>query len=771
VTVLTKQLAARVKPLAALIGMALLCLSPAAGQATDEAGWGATVATTHVSSRLVAERGAVAPGKTVLVVLDQTIIPDWHTYWQNPGDTGLPTKIRWVLPPGWKAGPITWPAPSVFKTGALVNYGYHDHARLITELTAPADAAVGQPAAITAEATWLVCKDICIPERASLPLTLGVDPTPSAGGPQTAALFKAAAAALPRVAPKTLAFVGGGAGGAEIVVPMSGAQAQRMKSAYFFSEDPKLVAPSAVQTATTDATGLHLKLATAGAPADGSVRGILILAASSSAIDDGPRQALLVNVRPSAAPSGTSTIVPLASSAREAPAPVLAAEQTPGTPGPATPTVAQTPSTTAVAPSAAAPPAPSAEFGGGLLQAAVLAIFGGIILNLMPCVFPILSMKALALAKHGRGYARAHGLAYAGGVMVCFVSIAAVLIALRAGGAQIGWGFQLQSPVVVAVLADVMFLLGLSMVGVFTVGSGVMGVGSGLTNNEGLTGSFFTGVLATLVATPCTAPFMGAAVGYALLQPWPAALAVFLCLGFGMALPFLLLTFFDALLRRLPRPGPWMERLKQVLAFPLFASAVWLVWVLAIQAGPNAMAIALGMMVVLGFCSWLYGLGLEGRARWFTRLAVVAAAAAIVAPLPSLLHAPAPKAASSAGLSASSEPTPYSATGLTEARAANRPVLVNMTAAWCITCLANETTSLSRERVKDAMAQKGVAYLKGDWTNQDAGITAVLQQYHRDGVPLYLLYRPGEAEPQLLPQLLSEKIVLDALAPLPNKRS
>ncbi len=728
----------------------LLVPALAAGQ-EGAAGWGASVATPRVTSRLVAERASAAPGKTVRVALDQTVIPHWHTYWKNPGDSGLPIKLKWTLPAGWTAGPIQWPSPERFEIGGLMNYGYEGQVRLLTTLTAPANATAGDAVNATAEATWLVCKDICIPERVVLPLTLTVGPAGVADA-AAAKLFREADAAMPRAGAVKVAFVTGAAGN-RLDVAMTKAQAAKALGSYFFAEDQAVLAAAAKQTVTADDAGLHIALPSPGPLPSGPVRGVLRISDKGGA---GLQRVVLVNATPGPAAAADAAVDPAV--AQPATAVDAAAPAAVAGPVETAPKAAQAAATAA--------PAQGAKL--GLLQAALFALLGGVILNLMPCVFPILSMKALALTQHGPGHARAHGLAYAAGVMICFVAIAGLLIALRAGGATIGWGFQLQSPVVVAALALIMFLLGLSMSGVFTVGSGVVGVGSGLASQSGLTGSFFTGVLATVVATPCTAPFMGAAVGYALVQPWPFALTVFLALGFGMALPFVLLTFFDPLLKRLPRPGVWMDRVKHVLAFPLYASAVWLVWVLAIQSGPDAVAAVLAGMVVLAFAAWLYGLNLEDHWRRISQGVVIAALAATVLLLRGPISTPAPKAGAPAVV-AEGAAGAYSEASLTQLRDSGRPVLVNMTAAWCITCLANERTSLSRASVKDAMSRKNVAYLKGDWTNQDAAITAVLQKHGRDGVPLYLMYVPGRAEPQVLPQILTETIVLNALNAAPDR--
>ena len=735
-------------------GLSLLLL-PALAFAQDGApGWGDSVATQRVTSRLVAERASAAPGTSLRVALDQTVIPQWHTYWKNPGDSGLPIKLKWTLPPGWSAGAIQWPAPERFEIGGLMNYGYQGVVRLVTTLTAPSDAKIGDVVNATAEGTWLVCKDICIPERVTLPLTLTVGP-PVPGGPATAKLFREADAAMPRRGGATKINFVIGSGANRLDVAMTGPEAQRALGSYFFAEDQAVVAAAAKQMVTADDAGLHIALPSPGALPAGKIQGVLLIAAK----DGGARRFIAVDAAPGLAAAGKTEAAvqdPLAVTPADA---ALPAASVVG------------PVETAPAAGLAAAPLDDGAAKIGLLQAALFALVGGLILNLMPCVFPILSMKAMALTRRGPGHARAHGLAYAAGVMVCFVVVAGVLIALRAGGAKIGWGFQLQSPIVVAVLAYTMFLLGLSMSGVFTLGNSVAGVGSGLAAKEGLTGSFFTGVLATVVATPCTAPFMGAAIGYALIQPWPFALTVFLALGFGMALPFVALTFYDPLLKRLPRPGAWMDRLKHVLAFPLYGSAVWLVWVLAIQAGPDAVAAALGGMVVVAFAVWFYGQKFEGPVwRRVSQAAVAASLIVAALALKGPVTRPAPTSVVGGTTMASADgPSPYSEVSLSELRAEGRPVFVNMTAAWCITCLANERTSLGRASVKDAMKAKNVAYLKGDWTNQDATITAVLQKHGRDGVPLYLLFVPGQEAPQVLPQLLTENIVLNALKAAPNR--
>jgi thiol:disulfide interchange protein DsbD len=416
--------------------------------------------------------------------------------------------------------------------------------------------------------------------------------------------------------------------------------------------------------------------------------------------------------------------------------------------------------------------APAAPGSGALtlLAALGLALAGGLILNLMPCVLPVLSVKAIALVEHAEaspGVSRRHGLAYTAGVLASFALLAGALIALRSGGAEIGWGFQLQSPVVVTVLAYVLFALALSLSGVVVIGSRLTGLGQGLAAQPRYTGSFFTGALATVAATPCTAPFMGAAVGFALTQPPAAALLVFEALGLGLALPFLALSFAPAWRRLLPRPGPWMERLRQALAFPLYASVAWLVWVVSRQVGLDGVALVLAGLVLIAFAAWLHHGARTASTRW-RRVAVPLALACVLAavaigPLAGgNLSASAGAAAATAGPGAKWEP--FTPGRLAELRAQGTPVFVNFTAAWCITCLVNERVALHSPAVADAFARKGVVYLKADWTSKSPEIAGLLESFGRSGVPLYVVYGRGTiGAPRVLPQILSETGLIEVI--------
>lgn len=420
----------------------------------------------------------------------------------------------------------------------------------------------------------------------------------------------------------------------------------------------------------------------------------------------------------------------------------------------ATPVSAEVIKAAAVADTAAteATPAAPLAISEWIFEAILFAILGGMILNLMPCVFPVLSIKVMSLAQADREHLAAHGWVYTLGIVLCFLGFAGVLMLARAGGEAIGWGFQLQSPYLITALAYLFFVMGLSLSGMINIGTSWMGAGQNLTQKSGLSGSFFTGVLAAVVASPCTAPFMGVALGYALTQPGVVSLLVFAALGFGMALPMLLLCYVPKLVDKLPRPGTWMETLKEILAFPLYLTSLWLLWVLGRQAGVNTlMAVCVGGVLIV-FGIWLLNRPARGIGQWLRRISIFGAwALAIILPLQLL-----------AGHGDKSLWQPYTPTSLTEARASGKPVLINLTADWCITCLANERVALGTEEVENAVKDLGVVALKGDWTNYDADITELLNEYGRSGVPLYLWFPAGhEGKAIVLPQLLTKNMLLD----------
>ncbi len=705
--------------LAALLGLIAL-LAPIHAAA-------APVDTGHLEAELVAqERGAV-PGGTVYVALRQKIDKGWHTYWRNPGDSGEPTTIQWTLPAGWQAGDIVWPTPARMPIGPLLNYGYTGEVLLPVPIQVPATARVGSTATLKADVTFLVCELTCVPEYASLTLTVPVVADAPGTDPSWGDKVAATLAAAPRAAGLAAVYAVDGDAVRLAVTggPLKGADLSR---AYFFPFDATVLDHAKPQPIERGADGLTLSLPAGIAVSAGqtppTLAGVLSL---------GDR-AFEVSATPGAVPAGARGGGTLP------PAPLEGHDPTTAGPGPAI----------------------------GLPLALAFAFLGGLILNLMPCVFPVLSMKAAALAGHAHEprAARMQGLAYLSGVLVTFLTLAGALIALKAAGQAIGWGFQLQSPAMVAALALVMLLVALNLSGVFEAGSSLQGAGAGAASRGGLTGSFMTGVLAVVVAAPCTAPFMASAMGFALTQEAWLSLPVFAALGLGLAAPFVLLSFAPALLRRMPRPGPWMETLRHVLAFPMYGAVAWLVWVLAQQTGPAGLALALTAGVLAAFAAWLWGLAQRRPPAPIVRGLAAVLAIGVVA-LTGLLtmQAPARTAAAGQGAGEAAEvpSEPWSPDRVAALRAEDRPVLVNFTAAWCVTCQVNERTSLSTRTVAEALTRTNAVYLKADWTQRDGVIAAALAEHGRAGVPLYLVYGAGGAEPVILPQLLTEGMVAEAL--------
>jgi thiol:disulfide interchange protein/DsbC/DsbD-like thiol-disulfide interchange protein len=662
-----------------------------------------------VKVELLAEPAAIVPGEPFQVGIRLTMKDHWHTYWRNPGDSGEPTTVSWTLPDGFSASGLEWPAPSLIKVGPVTSFGYEGETVLLARITPPRDLKAGASVPLNAEVAFLVCEKICIPGEANVSLSLPV--SASAGGPADNKVFAEARRQLPQASPWTATF---DTNPKSITLALAKADLRRdnVRAATFFPYDNTLIVNSAPQTlaGADDGTQIVLERGQIARSVPQRLDGVLVVEE-----DIGGKP-----VRHAFAVSAT---------------PVSMAGQ-----------------------------------GIGLLQAALLALIAGVILNLMPCVFPVLSIKILHLTQHASespARIRMHGLAYTTGILASFAVLAGALYALRAGGAEIGWGFQLQSPVVVVTLAFVLFAFGLSLSGILPIGTSLTRVGgSRLLQKTGLSGSFFAGMLATVVATPCTAPFMGASIGYALTQPFIVGLAVFLSLGLGLALPFLVLAFVPGLQRLLPRPGRWMETLKQLLAFPLYGTAAWLIWVLSFQVGPAGLMAALAGLVLIAFAAWAYGLvlGQSGRSALAFRGMAAAAAIAVVAIVVSIR---ADSTAATTAQTTSAEPgyEVFTQQKLDTLLASGRPVFINMTAAWCITCLVNERTALSTEAVREALSGKNVAYLKGDWTNRNPEITRLLERFGRSGVPLYVLYRNGR-EPVVLPQILTPSLVLDKLAQL-----
>lgn len=662
-----------------------------------------------VKAGLLAEPASIAPGEPFTVGIKLSMKEHWHTYWRNPGDSGEPIQVSWKLPRGFVAGEIEWPAPSLIRVGPVASFGYEGEAILLAHITPPRDVKSGTTVSLVADIAYLVCEKICIPGEASVSLSLPVSER-SAASPANA-IFDAARSKLPQPSPWRATF-STDTQAITLFLRAQGVQGDAIRAVRFFPYDNTLIENAAQQVLRTDAqeTRISIERSQIAKSITQRIDGVLVLDEDVGGTT--ASHAFVIEATPSAG---------------------LAAGEGDMT----------------------------------LLYAVVSALIAGVILNLMPCVFPVLSIKILHLTEHRAETprrVRLHGIAYALGVLACFTVLAGVLHGLRAAGAEIGWGFQLQSPLMVASLAFILFGLGLSLSGTLTIGTSLTRVGgNSLLQQGGLSGSFFAGVLATVVATPCTAPFMGASIGFALTQPFVVGLAVFLALGLGLALPFLVLAFVPGLQRLLPRPGRWMEKLKQLLAFPLYATVAWLIWVLSFQVGATGLLAALTGLVVIAFGAWAYNRSQELSNGLGRALQGVTAGSAIGAIALAIVIGQSSPTATNAEVSANAGSEAFSDQKLNALLASGEHVFVNMTAAWCITCLVNERTTLSTGAVREAFASKRITYLKGDWTNRNPEITRLLEKFGRSGVPLYVLYRGGDNEPVLLPQILTQSLVLEAI--------
>lgn len=650
----------------------------------------------HVTAELVSEYGTAKAGETVMIGLRLEMEKHWHTYWRFPGDSGLPTKMNWELPEGWKISEPLWPTPSRILLPPLVNFGFDGETLIGFELTVPPGATGEQQ--IKGRASWLVCKEECIPGGADLTLSLKI------GEPKKNSWNHFDK--LRRQQPKGLppgAFAATKIEGKRIGIEFDNDPAWLSGKADFFPLEAQTV--TGMEPPKAEKNGgfvtLWMDRAEPFSTTAKSLRGILV--------------------------SGDTVY--------EVDAP-LAAGATPAGGG-------------ALAPAAPAEEAP------GILLAAFFAFLGGVLLNLMPCVFPVLGIKVMGLVAQGGGnpwHSRKHGKVYALGVLVSFWALTALLLALRSAGQSVGWGFQLQHPAFVVAMIFLFSLLCANLAGFIEFGGRLMGVGSTLASRDGYSGSFFTGMLAVVVATPCTAPFMGTAIGVVLGQPAWAVFLVFTALALGLAAPFVVLSYQPRLVKALPRPGAWMERLKEFFAFPLAATVIWLFWVLALQIGVNGLLyVAIALLLYFAFI-W---------ARKRFRHPVVRIGAwvllgfAIFFVTSGLKQKPALAAAAEGWQE-------YSAAKVSAALSDKKPVFIDFTAAWCLTCQVNKATVLERAGMADFFREKGVVLFRADWTNSDPEITKALEAYGRIGVPVYAAYGAGSDKAILLPQILTEDIVKQA---------
>jgi len=690
-----------------IFGFVFLCVAASSAFAASNSADAA-----HLHVQLIVPAAQLNRGASSNAGLYFKLEAGWHVYWQNAGDSGEPPHITWTLPAGVIAGSLQFPAPRRLPLGPLMDFGYENEVLFPFSLDVASSARPG-PVALEAKVNWLVCREVCIPGKAELEVDRAIPATPA----QVAELspdkeiYDRLVGQLPTSLPSTgTAVFQSTATGFRLAVSTG----QRETQAAFFPEDENVLDNPASQSLTQTKTGLVLDLKKdanlTASPAQ--LKGVLELS--------GGRNYEIVAL------PGTVA------------APITAVGFSPM----------------------------------GLARIVGLAFLGGLLLNLMPCVFPVLFLKGLALVNSGneeKHKLRAHGFVYTIGILVSFWALVALLLVLRAAGATLGWGFQFQSPVFLSLMAGLLFFLGLSLAGQFEIGLTLTSAGGSLAAKQGYAGSFFTGVLAVVVATPCTAPFMGAAIGYALAQPAAVTFAVFTALALGLAAPYVALTLQPAWTRLLPKPGLWMDILKQAISVPIFGTVIWLAWVVAGAYGAGLLLALLSEFLLLAIAGWF--LGRWPAKRWATIVAVlivlIVVAACVVAPKKfAAALSSASAQPSSGGNAASSAWQPWSADAVQRALAAGQPVFVDFTASWCLSCQVNERVALDRPEVMQAFAAANVALFRADWTREDPAITQALTDLGRSGVPVYALYTPGQSTPQLLPQVLTPGIVTDALSGL-----
>lgn len=672
---------------------------------------------TPVVAALLAEEQGVEAGRPFWVGVELKMAEGWDTYWMNPGDSGYPTKIDWQLPSGFTVEPVLWPAPERFTAQSLVAYGYRDEVLLMAKVTPPATLPAGE-VTLSAHVTWLACKEQCVPGEADLTLTL-----PSVEAAEKglhAATFEKWRSQLPRALEEGSFSHAMDAG--ELVLRFQAPQGlKEIETVLFIPDKAEVIDHGAPQNLHKEAQGFSLNLKPIpGKELPEQITGVLLISHSG---EKSP-QAIWVS-----------------------------------TGGAAVEVVS------------------SGSGGMSFSWTVVLAFLGGLILNVMPCVLPVISIKIMSfvkLAGQNRGLILKHGGAFTGGVLVSFWILAILLFALRAAGASVGWGFQLQEPIFVALLASVLFLLGLSLFGLFELGTSLIGVGQkggGETPRSELSSSFMSGVLATLVATPCTGPLLGPALGFAMTLPLFSGLLIFTAMGLGMASPYLLLSAFPQLLRYLPKPGNWMVVFKQAMGFVMMLTVVWLLWVFGAQTDHFALLVLLISLLVLSVGAWIFG-------RWATP--VKRKTVRLVATLCSLFilglgaggaifagkqYSEAPIAIEE---SAGEEWQTYTPERVAQLRAEGRPVFIDFTAKWCLICQANKALLHSSE-ISRLFKEKGVVTLTADWTRRDEVITHALSKLGRSGVPVYVFYPAGSgSEPILLPQTLTSAVVQSALSSVPS---
>lgn len=698
----------------------LLIMTPFALRAT-EAGVPQKPSTSQVTSpvevHLLSEEKTIQGGHPFWVAVEMKMADGWDTYWINPGDAGFPTKIDWHLPPGFQAGEIQWPAPEKFVSQSLVGFGYTHSAVLLVQITPPADLGAASETSLAADVSWLACKEQCVPGSAKVTLTLPHSKEAPVKEESNAGLFEQAKQKVPQ--PVTQGSLTAGGKEKEIVLnfkPPVG-EFKEIAEASFFPEVGEMIdylAPQHLQKVNEGYT-LNLQRLHPDQAMPTHMKGVLLLSEKGETV----KKPLQVNIPVNAAMTTSSH---------------------------------------------------SLNFPIALL----FAFFGGLILNVMPCVLPVIAIKIFGFVKMAgerRGEILKHGGAFAFGVVLSFWILSILLLTLRAFGHGLGWGFQLQEPLFVVGLTLILFVLGLSLFGVFEMGTSLMALGNrSKAFSSPLVGSFMSGILATLVATPCTGPLMGPALGFAMTLPPLAAILIFTVMGIGMASPYLLFSAFPKLVRFLPKPGNWLIAFKQLMGFLMMATCLWLIWVFAAQTSELAVFILLFSLLLIAIAGWIYGHFATPIRKKVTRgiatllALVIASMGTTTAFVTAKQHKEGTKIASHTDEKGGWQP--YSAEKVAQLRKEGKPVFVDFTAKWCLICQANKVILHSSE-VQKAFEEKGVVTMMADWTKKDPTITDALQQLGRSGVPVYVLYSPNADEaPYILPQTLTGSIVSDYLSKL-----
>ncbi len=690
------------------------------------------VQTDNARVELVSENQSIQPGESFWIGVHMELREGWYVYYRNPGDSGMPLMVEWTHDKNFNIGEIQWPYPVwIDAGGGLSSYGYYGDVLFMMEATAPEDLTPGETYTLKAEADWLICEKVCIPEYADIELTLDVTDSDVDYSDEWLAEFAETRNKLPVKLDYWSASASFDGDRATLTLSTDAFDIPDYSEIIYFANEESEIENSADQPFSIDGNTITMELQKSGYKTDEFDYLWGLLYNPDGWDEEGTYKAMTIDTRDSSIAAEVSEELPLSA------------------------------------------------LSGRFMVILGFAFIGGLILNLMPCVFPILSIKVmnfLQMSGHNPGEVKKHGFLFGLGVLLSFLVLAGLLLLLRAGGQELGWGFQLQTPAFIAFMTFLMFGLGLSLMGVFEIGNSLISVAGKAGSSEGLRGSFFSGILATVLATPCTAPFMGTALGVAITLPASTALMIFAMLGIGMATPYVLLSSFPALMKYLPKPGAWMETFKQAMAFPLFATAIWLIWVFGQQAGVDGLTRLLFGLLLLSMGIWIIhrwkAVQISNRSRIISR-----SIAAVLIVGGFFFSASSPALLTNSGDSTTTvdgygiEWEPFSDQLVNDYRAEGENVFIDFTAAWCITCKANERIVFSSERVKNRFEELGFVMVKADWTNRNPEITRALESFGRNGVPLYVIYSENLSEPMILPELLTPGIVLDALDQLSNTES